>query len=111
MLHFITPVLLTYNEAENIGRTLAHLTWAKDIVVVDSGSTDVTLAVLAKFPQVRVFKRPFDSHANQWRFAVEETAITAPWILRLDADYLVQPALLEEIARLDPIGPVNAYRI
>ena len=73
MLNHITPVLLTYNEEANIGRTLSHIAWAKDIVVVDSGSTDGTLAVLAKFPNVRVFNRRFDTHANQWRYAVEET--------------------------------------
>ena len=72
MLDNITPVLLTFNEEPNIARTLAHLAWAKDIVVVDSGSTDGTLPTLANFPNVRVFDRRFDSHANQWRFATED---------------------------------------
>jgi glycosyltransferase involved in cell wall biosynthesis len=61
MLEQITRVLLTYNEEQNIGRTLSHLAWAKDIVLVDSG-TDGTLAALAHFPNVRVFNRPFDTH-------------------------------------------------
>jgi glycosyltransferase involved in cell wall biosynthesis len=111
MLDDITPVLLTYNEVKNIARTLLHLTWAKDIVVVDSGSTDGTLDVLASLPKVRVFKRSFDSHGNQWRFAVEETQITTDWILRLDADYQLSDALVAEIAGLDPNVPVSAYRI
>jgi glycosyltransferase involved in cell wall biosynthesis len=111
MLDHITPVLLTSNEDQNIGRTLSRLGWAKDIVVLDSGSTDGTLAVLAKFPKVRVFNRPFDSHANQWRFATEETQIAADWILRLDADYQVSDSLAAEFARLDPKAPVSAYRI
>ena len=54
MLNEITPVLLTFNEAANIGRTLSCLTWAKDIVIVDSGSTDETISIVARFPQVRV---------------------------------------------------------
>ena len=111
MLDHITPVLLTYNEEQNIGRTLSRLTWAKDIVVVDSGSTDGTLAVLAKFPIVRVFNRRFDTHANQWRYAAEETQISTDWILRLDADYQVSDALIAELALLDPNAPVSAYRI
>jgi len=111
MLEQITPVLLTYNEGANIGRTLSSLTWAKDIVVVDSVSTDATLAIVAKFPQVRVFSRRFDTHAAQWRYAVHETAIVTPWVLRLDADYQVTAALVEEMARLDANAPVNAYRI
>jgi glycosyltransferase involved in cell wall biosynthesis len=111
MLENITPVLLTYNEEQNVRRTLARLGWAKDIVVVDSGSTDGTLAVLASFPNVRWFKRNFDSHGNQWRYAVEETQIITDWILRLDADYQVSDALVAELAALDPNAPVSAYRI
>jgi glycosyltransferase involved in cell wall biosynthesis len=111
MLDHITPVLLTYNEGQNIERTLSRLRWAKDIVVVDSGSTDGTLAVLASFPNVRMFQRSFDSHANQWRFAVEGTQIATEWILRLDADYQVSDELIAELARLDPNAPVSAYRI
>ena len=111
MLDQITPVLLTHNEEQNIGRTLSRLGWAKDIVVVDSGSTDETLAILARYPGVRVFKRRFDTHAKQWRYAVEETQINTDWILRLDADYQVSPALLSEFAQLDPNASISAYRI
>jgi glycosyltransferase involved in cell wall biosynthesis len=111
MLDRITPVLLTYNEEQNIARTLSRVRWAKDVVVVDTGSTDGTLAVLAKFPNTRVFNRRFDTHANQWRFAVEETQITTDWILRLDADYQITDALIAELALLDPDAPVNGYRI
>jgi glycosyltransferase involved in cell wall biosynthesis len=111
MLDHVTPVLLTYNEIQNISRTLSHLVWAKDIVVVDSGSTDGTLAVLASCPNVRVFERAFDTHANQWRYAVEETEIATDWILRLDADYQVSDTLVAEIQALDPNAPVCAYRI
>src|SRR5262245_53515940 len=111
MLSEITPVVLTFNEAANIGRTLACLTWAKDIVVVDSGSTDETLAIIAQFPQVRVFRHAFDTHANQWRYATEETGISTNWILRLDADYEVTDAVKDELSRLDGSAAIDAYRI
>ena len=111
MLDRITPVLLTYNESENIVRTLSHLAWAKDIVVVDSGSTDGTLALLADFPKVRVFNRPFDTHANQWHYAVENTQIATDWILRLDADYQISDALISELTQLTPDASINAYRV
>lgn len=111
MLNSITPVLLTYNEGQNIARTLSRLKWAKDIVVVDSGSTDETLSILEKVPNVRVFKRAFDTHAKQWQFAVEETKISTDWILRLDADYYLTDALIEELTQLDPGAAVNGYRV
>jgi glycosyltransferase involved in cell wall biosynthesis len=110
MLHAVTPVILTYNEAPNIGRTLERLPWATDIVVVDSGSTDATLEVLSDTPGVRIFFRPFDTHANQWRYAIDETGILTPWILRLDADYQVPEELAEEISMLDPDHLVGGYR-
>ena len=53
MLADITPVILTYNEAANIGRSLERLTWAGQVVIVDSGSTDETLAIAGRFPNVR----------------------------------------------------------
>jgi glycosyltransferase involved in cell wall biosynthesis len=111
MLDHITPVLLTYNEQQNIQRTLSRLAWAKEIIVVDSGSADGTLAALANFPTVRVYHRPFDTHANQWRYATEATEISTEWILRLDADYLVSDALIAELALLDPNAAVSAYCI
>ncbi|HEX9555678.1 MAG TPA: glycosyltransferase, partial [Reyranella sp.] len=71
MLAEITPVILTYNEAANIGRSLERLTWARQVVIVDSGSTDETLSIAGRYANVRTVYRPFDTHARQWRFAVE----------------------------------------
>jgi glycosyltransferase involved in cell wall biosynthesis len=107
----ITPVILTYNESANIGRSLERLSWAREVIVVDSGSTDDTLAIAAGFPNVRSVHRPFDSHARQWQFATTETGVTTDWILRLDADYMLPPALRDEIATLSPDAGTAAYQI
>ena len=80
MLDQITPLILTYNEAPNIARALAGVSWAKDIVVVDSFSDDDTLQIAASFPQVRVIQRKFDSHRNQWEFGQKETRISTPGV-------------------------------
>ena len=110
MLEQITPVILTYNEAPNIERSLTPLSWARDIVVVDSYSDDETQLLAAKFEQVRVFRRKFDCLENQWNYALEQTGISTEWVLALDADYIVTPALIEEIGRLRPAPGVNGYR-
>ncbi len=107
----ITPVILTYNEAANIGRSLQRLTWAKEVVVVDSNSTDDTLAIADRFPNVRTVQRRFDTHAEQWRFAVEQTGIMSDWVLRLDADYMVEPELRDEFAALAPTDDTAAFEI
>src|SRR5262249_4566929 len=97
------------NEEANIGRTLEHLLWARDIVVVDSFSTDATGEIAQRFLQVRFFQHKFESHASQWNFAIRETAIKSEGILSLDADFAVTDPVLEEIRCLDPKGIAEAY--
>jgi glycosyltransferase involved in cell wall biosynthesis len=111
MLGYITPVILTYNEEPNIRRALSGLDWAERIIVVDSGSTDSTLAILRADSRVTVLYRNFDTHAAQWDFAVNRTDIHTDWVLRLDADYVITPELCAELAELDPNARVSAYRI
>ena len=110
MLENITPLVLTYNEAPNIARTLEQLRWARDIVVVDSFSDDDTLQILLTFPQVRVYQRQFDSHAEQWNFGLRETGINSEWVLALDADYILTEEFVAEVEALTPDPGNNAYR-
>jgi glycosyltransferase involved in cell wall biosynthesis len=98
MLENVTPLILTYNEAPNIQRTLQHLTWAKRIVVVDSYSTDETLEILVSYWQVQLFKRKFDNHTAQWNYGLQQ--ITSEWVLSLDADYIISDELITEIQEL-----------
>lgn len=107
MLDLITPVILTRDEEPNIARTLGQLTWARDILVVDSLSTDRTTMIARSVPNVRVLERPFDDLARQWTFALEQTR--TPWILALDADYFVPDALVAEMSGLNPSDDVSGY--
>ncbi len=110
MLELITPLIVTYNEAPNIGRTLEQLRWARDIVVLDSFSDDDTLETVSHFPQVRVFQRKFDSFAGQCNFGLGETGITSEWVLSLDADYLVTDEMIEELTSLNPNADTDGFR-
>jgi glycosyltransferase involved in cell wall biosynthesis len=106
----ITPVILTFNEAANIGRTMEKLHWAKDIVIVDSLSSDDTLSIIAGFPMVRVFQRKFESHFSQWNFALKETGITTDWVLALDADYILTEEFIDELKSLDSDTNTMGFR-
>jgi glycosyltransferase involved in cell wall biosynthesis len=107
MLDRITPLILTRDEEANIERTLARLTWAPEVVVVDSESTDATATMARRFANVRVLSRPFDSHADQWTFGIAQ--VTTDWLLTLDADYFVPKDFVNEIASLDPPPDVAGY--
>jgi glycosyltransferase involved in cell wall biosynthesis len=111
MLDQITPIILTYNEAPNIHRTLDALCWARDIVVVDSFSEDATLSIISEFPQVRVFQRRFDSLENQCNYALNQIELFSEWVLALDADYVLTPEVVEEIAGLEPATNVSGFRV
>jgi glycosyltransferase involved in cell wall biosynthesis len=110
MLDQITPLILTYNEAPNIARALASLSWATEIVVVDSFSDDETVAIAKSFSNVRVLQRAFDNHRNQWEFGLRESGITTPWVLALDADYALSREVLAELEHLQPDESTVGYR-
>lgn len=107
MLEQVTILILTYNEAPNIERTLQRLTWAKRIVVIDSYSTDKTLEILSSYLQVEVFKRKFDTHANQWNYGLEQ--VKSEWVLSLDADYILTNELIAEIKDLPANTTIDGY--
>ncbi|MBC1236015.1 glycosyltransferase family 2 protein [Nostoc sp. 2RC] len=109
MLNKITPLILTYNEAPNIQRTLEKLTWANQIVIIDSYSSDETLEIIASYPQVKLFQRKFDTHATQWNYGLAQ--INSQWVLSLDADYVISEKLAEEIKELPENSPIDGYFI
>jgi len=107
--HQITPLILTHDEEANIGRTMARLSWADEVVVVDSGSTDATLAILRGFPNARVVRRPFDSFADQCNHGLD--LVRTPWVLSLDADYVLTEALIGEVLALSPAADTAGFEV
>ena len=105
----LSVVLITLNEAANLPRTLASVSWAQEIVFVDSGSTDSTLEIAQK-AGARVFEEPWKGFAAQKNSAIAHAI--GEWVLSLDADEEVSPELAREIQGLlagEP--PFTSYRI
>ena len=94
-------IVLTFNEGSNLEACLAGVQgWAHQILIVDSGSTDGTLEIAARFG-AEVFAHPFTSHVLQWDWALRNLALTGEWVMGLDADQVVSPELAREIQNLD----------
>ncbi len=105
----ITPLILTFNEEANIGRVLERLAWAERVVVLDSFSTDATLGIARGFPNVDVEQRAFDSFAGQCNYGLG--LVGTEWVLSMDADYVLTPALVAEIAALPPEVPESGFEV
>jgi glycosyltransferase involved in cell wall biosynthesis len=98
----LSVVIITVNEEANLRRTLASVAWADEIVVVDSGSTDRTCEVAESF-QARFYTEPWKGFAAQKNSALQKA--TGDWVLSLDADEEVEPALGEEIRDILAASP------
>lgn len=97
----ISACVITLNEADRLGDCLASLSFCDECVVVDSFSTDATVA-LARESGARVEQRRFDGYRSQKQFAVD--LASHDWVLCLDADERVSPALAESIRRARDAG-------
>jgi glycosyltransferase involved in cell wall biosynthesis len=83
--------------------------WADEIVVIDSGSTDRTIAICREYTEA-VISREWQGYARQKNSAIDRT--TGDWVLSLDADEPIEPALAEEIkAIISSTDSLDGYRI
>lgn len=103
-------LVLTWNEAGNIGRCLRSVAWSDDVVVFDSHSTDGTAAI-AEALGARVVRHRFVDYGTQREAARTRVAFAHPWVFTLDADEECTPALAAEIRRAvrDAPGDVAAF--
>jgi glycosyltransferase involved in cell wall biosynthesis len=91
-------LILTLNEERNLPSCLASVRGCGDVVVLDSGSADRTVAV-AREAGARVFDRPFDNFAGQRNFAQVSIPFRNRWVFHLDADERMTPELAAECAQ------------
>lgn len=105
----ISAFLIVLNEAENLRACLGTLAFADEIVVVDSGSEDGSVAIARRFTD-RIFERPFRDFADQKNFALAQ--VRSEWALSVDADERVSPELRDEILETVASSPRAAgYRV
>jgi glycosyltransferase involved in cell wall biosynthesis len=105
----VSVTVITRNEAADIGRALASAAWADEIIVVDSGSSDDTVAIARQYTD-KVTVREWPGYSNQKNHAA--TLASNDWILSLDADEVVTPALATEIRQTLSTEPSHAgFRI
>jgi glycosyltransferase involved in cell wall biosynthesis len=90
----ISVIIITQDEEDNIVECLKSVSWAHEIIVVDSGSADKTVD-LARENGAKVFFRKFDDFSSQKNFALDNAS--SEWILSIDADERINTALAEEI--------------
>jgi glycosyltransferase involved in cell wall biosynthesis len=105
----VSVVVITLNEEDRIRECLASVAWADEIIVVDAGSGDKTVAIAREYTD-HVVINPWEGFAAQKNFGIDRA--TGDWVLSLDADEQVEPALHEEItAVLASPGAHTGYRI
>jgi glycosyltransferase involved in cell wall biosynthesis len=105
----ISVAIVAMDEEANIGRTLASVGWADEIVLVDSGSKDRTCEI-AREHGARVMVEPWRGYVAQKQYAIE--LCTKDWVLLLDADEEVTPGLAEEIrAAIAQPDAASAYKL
>lgn len=104
----ISATVITLNEAENIASCLESLSFADEIVVVDSGSTDRTEEICRAHPLVRFFCLPWEGFGKQKNLAAG--LASHEWIVNIDADERVSPELAQAIAAAD-FSKYNGFRV
>ena len=105
----LSVAIVAMDEEANIGRTLASVRWADEIVVVDSGSKDRTCDIAREYG-ARVVVEPWRGYVAQKQYAIE--LCTQDWVLLLDADEEVSSGLAEEIrVAIGNPGAARGYRL
>lgn len=104
----LSAIIIAKNEAKNIERCLASVAFADEIIVLDSGSTDDTVAKAKAFTQ-QVFETDWQGYGVQKQRALAHAR--GEWVLNLDADEVVDETLKHVIEQAIQKADIDAYRI
>lgn len=94
----VSVIVLAFNEEQNIEECLQSVSsWAGEIFLVDSGSTDRTVEIARRYTS-NILEHPFENYARQRNWAQDHVGASHEWILHVDADERVTPELRQSIA-------------
>lgn len=106
----LSVLIITLNEELHIKSLLEDIDFADEIIVVDSYSSDNTVAIIESFKNVRLIRNQFINYTSQRNFALDQARNS--WILFIDADERLTPDLKTEIiATINTDSPASAYLI
>lgn len=106
----VSVLILTLNEERNLPGVLRNVSWCDDVVVLDSRSSDCSVAI-ARRRGARVLERPFDDWSTHFNWAMDNIAFRHEWVFMLDADERIPRTLLAEVrSAIAAAGPeVGAF--
>ncbi len=107
----ITAIILTLNEEKHLERSILSINqFIKKIIIVDSFSNDKTLSIAKKY-NVKVIQNIFISHSKQLNWALKNISIKTNWILRMDADEIVEKNFFKKFNKIAKIKKINGIEI
>ncbi len=106
--HMASICMLTKNSARTIAASLESLAHFDEVLILDTGSTDDTLSIVKTFPNTVIHETPFTGFGELRNRAAD--LAQNDWILALDSDEVLSPALAQEIQRLS-LNPECVYEI
>jgi glycosyltransferase involved in cell wall biosynthesis len=107
----LAVIILTHNEERHIARALDCVkSFASSVFIIDSQSTDRTVEI-AEARGATVLQNKFVNHARQFQWALDNAPVTAAWVMRLDADEIIEPDLAEEITARLPELPADVVGV
>ncbi|MFB9079880.1 glycosyltransferase family 2 protein [Flavobacterium procerum] len=106
----ISVLIITFNEERFIKNLIDDIDFADEIIIVDSFSTDRTVEIIESFANVKLIQHKFTDYTSQRNFALEQAKNN--WILFIDADERITPALKSEIdAVVNSDNSASAYLV
>ena len=108
----ISVIILTFNEEIHIERCIKSINKNVDeIIIIDNFSTDKTIEICSKYKKVRFYKHKFKNHANQLNWAIRNLKIKSKWLIRIDADEIVEKNFFKKVKKIKNLEKYNAMNI